>query len=53
MPDLKQAWKIANDRFKKNLAKYGYETMHLTPEMWKHPSHDIVFTLIVDNFGVK
>ena len=27
--------------------------MRHTPEMWKHASHDIIFTLVVDYFGAK
>ena len=53
MPGLKQAGKISNDRFKKHLEKYGYEPMRHTPALWKYASHDIVFTLVVDVFGVK
>ena len=53
MPGLKQSGKIANDRLKKHLEKYGYEPMIHTPELWKHTYRDIFFTLVVDNFGIK
>ena len=35
MPGLKQAGKIANDRLKKHLAKYGYTPVPRTPALWK------------------
>ena len=35
------------------MAKSGYEMMCHTPILWKHASHDIVFNLVVDDFGVK
>ena len=51
MPGLKQSGKIVNDRLKKHLSKYGYETMRHTPTLWKHTSHDIVFTLVLESLG--
>ena len=48
-----QAGKISNDCLEKDLRKSGYEIMHHNPDLQKHTSHDIVFTLVVDNFGVN
>ena len=37
----------------KTSGNFGYEPMRHTPALWKHTSHEIVFTLIMDDFGVK
>ena len=52
-PGLKQAGRIANDRLKIHLAKFGYSPVALTPSFWKHAIKDICFSLVVENFGVK
>jgi hypothetical protein len=53
MPGLKQSGKIANDRLHAHLAKYGYSPVPHTPALWKHESRKIIFSLVVDDFGVK
>ena len=53
MPGLKQAGRIANDRLKIHLAKFGYSPVARTPYLWKHATKDICFSLVVDNFGFK
>ena len=53
MPGLKQAGKIAHDRLKIHLEKYGYRQCRHTPSLWKHIIRPISFTLVVGNFGVK
>ena len=53
MPGLKQAGHIANDRLKARLAKFGFAPVRRTPVMWKHNTKPILFSLVVDNFGVK
>jgi hypothetical protein len=53
MPGLKQAGRIANDRLTTHLAKSGYRPVRHTPSLWTHDTHPIVFTLVVDDFGVK
>ena len=53
MPGLKQVGKIANNRLKKHLAKYGYTPVPRTPALWKHATKSTIFTLVVDNFGIK
>jgi hypothetical protein len=53
MPGLKQAGRIANDRLTKHLAAYGYAPVPRTRSLWKHHTRDIVFALVVDDFGVK
>ena len=53
MYGLKQAGKIANDQLKDRLIPHGYLPCKNTPGLWKHINKPILFTLIVDNFGVK
>ena len=31
----------------------GYYEVHHTPRLWRHVSHPIAFSLVMDNFGVK
>ena len=53
MPGLKQAGKVAYDRLKAYLSKFGYQPITRTPALWKHELNGIVFTLCVDDFGIK
>jgi hypothetical protein len=53
MPGLKQAGKIANDMLTAHLAKYGYTPVPRTPALWKHATRPTIFTLVVDDFGIK
>ena len=53
MPGLKQAGKLANERLKKHLHKYGYAPCARTPTLWTQVTLPITFTLVVDDFGVK
>ena len=53
MPGLKQAGKIANTHLTKHLEWYVYRSCPFTPSLWKHDSRPILFTLVVDDFGVK
>ena len=53
MPGLKQAGRIANDRLKTHLAQFGYAPIPHTPDLWKHATRDITFSLVVDDSGVK
>mmetsp|Transcript_33456 Transcript_33456/g.51288 ORF Transcript_33456/g.51288 Transcript_33456/m.51288 type:complete len:144 (-) Transcript_33456:1250-1681(-) len=48
-----QAGRIAYNYLKKLLAPYGYLPTEHTPGLWKHDSSDLMFTLIVDDFGVR
>jgi hypothetical protein len=53
-PGLKQAGRIASDRLTAHLAKSGYAPVApRTPSLWKHTTLPVVFSLIVDDFGVK
>lgn len=53
MHGLLQAGMIANELLQKRLAKHGCTPCHHTPGLWKHNTRNIVFTLIVDDFGVQ
>ena len=53
MPGLKQAARLANDRLEAHLQPYGYAPVKHTPSLWKHKSNGILFTLVVDDFGIK
>ena len=53
MPGLKQASRIANAQLTAHLAKFGYAPVPRAPSLWKQPTLDISFTLVVDDFGIK
>ena len=36
-----------------HLALYGYAPVQHTPYIWKHESNEILFALVVDDFGTK
>ena len=48
-----QAGKHANEFPKKKLVPHGYFEVKHTPGLWKHITHPIQFTLVVNNFDVK
>ena len=50
---LPQTGILANRLLKQCLAKHGYYEVSHTPGLWKHISHPISFTLVVDDFGIK
>ena len=50
---LPQAGRLANNQFKAHLIKYGYQHSTITNGLWTHKTRDTVFTLVVNNFGVK
>ena len=53
VPGIKQSGKIANDRIVYPLAKYGYAPCKHTPALWRYVTRPVVFTLRVNDFGVK
>jgi hypothetical protein len=53
MYGLPQAGRIANDQLIAFLAPHGYKPCPLTPGLWKHDTRDIVFCLVVDDFGIR
>ena len=50
---LKQAGNISNDRLCTHIDKYGYAPFWHTPALCKHEARYIIFTLVVDDFGIK
>ena len=53
MPGIKQAGRLASDRLTNNLARNGYARIPHTPSLWYHHTSDLVFSLVVDDFGIK
>jgi hypothetical protein len=53
MPGLKQAGHIASDCLTTQLAKFGYSPVARTPSLWKYATLPVMFSLVVDDFGVK
>lgn len=53
MYGLPQAGQLAYERLVIHLAKYGYAPTRHTPGLWKHHTRPILFSLVVDDFGVK
>ena len=53
MPGLKKAGRIANDQLKYHLSKFGFSPVPRTSALCKHATKPIIFSLVVDDFGVK
>ena len=53
MYGLPQAGKIANDKCKFHLAKFGYEPAPITLGVWRHQTRHLQFSLVVHDFGIK
>ena len=53
MYGLPQAGKLANDQLQTFLAPHGYIPCSLTPGLWRDMNSDLMFTLVVDDFGVR
>ena len=53
MPGLNQAGIIANYRLILHLAKHRYTPVSRTPSFWAHYHLPIIFSLIVNDFGVN
>ncbi len=53
MYGLPQAELIANKLLESRLNKHGYWQSKLVPGLWRHDTHPIQFTLVIDDFGVK
>jgi hypothetical protein len=53
MYGLPQAGRLANDQLVQHLATYGYTPCPITPGLWRHESRHIMFTLVVDDFGIQ
>ena len=44
---------LANEFLKQQLACHGYFWVPFIPELWKHVSQQVQFTLVVDDFVMK
>jgi hypothetical protein len=53
MYGLPQAGILANQLLTQRLAPHGYEQCRHTPGLWKHKWRPVIFSLVVDNFGIK
>ena len=53
MPILKQSGKVRKDRLVEHLEKYGYAPCKRTSDLWRHATITMVFTVCVDDFGMK
>ncbi|KAG7342946.1 reverse transcriptase RNA-dependent DNA polymerase [Nitzschia inconspicua] len=53
MYGLPQAGRIANDYLRTFLEPAGYHPTPNTPGLWRHKTRPIIFSLVVDDFGVK
>jgi hypothetical protein len=53
MYGLPQAGILTNELLQRNLAKDGYRPTQHTHGLWKHDTHPISFSLVVDDFEVK
>ena len=53
MYGLPQAGILANKLLVKRLDKFGYAPVRYTPGLWRHKWRPIMFSLVVDDFGVK
>ena len=50
---LPQAGALANKQLKENLKPHGYYAVQHAPGLWRHKRRPILFSLIVDDFGIK
>ena len=50
---LSLSWILAQKLLAECLAKKGYYQCECTPGLWRHKWRPVMFTLIVDDFGVK
>jgi hypothetical protein len=53
MYGLPQSGIIANQLLRKRLKPHGYYEVHHTPGLWKHKTRPTIFSLVVDDFGIK
>jgi hypothetical protein len=53
MYGLKEASILAYNQLKEHLALYSYAPVRVTPGLWRHNTRRTVFTLAVDDFGIK
>jgi hypothetical protein len=50
---LPQAGRLANEKLRTFLKPHGYVPCNVTPGLWKCLHNNLMFTLVVDDFGVR
>jgi hypothetical protein len=50
---LPQAGRLAYKKLRIFLEPHGYVPCPVTPGLWKHLDSDLMFSLVVDDFGVR
>ena len=53
MYGLPQAGQLAYERLVAHLAPFGYSPCRHTPGLWRHNTQPILFSLVVDDFGIQ
>jgi hypothetical protein len=53
MYGLPQAGILAQNLLEKHLNQHGYHQSNVTPRLWKHNWRPLLFTLCVNDFGIK
>jgi hypothetical protein len=53
MYGLPQAGILANKLLKERLEPHGYQECEHTPGLWRHKNRALIFSLVVDDFGVQ
>jgi hypothetical protein len=53
MYGLPQAGRLANEQLRKFLKPHGFEPCPITPGLWKDLQTDLMFSLVVDDFGIR
>lgn len=53
MYGLPQAGKLASDQLQEHVEPYGYIPCTVTPGLWKDTNSDLMFSLVVDDFGIR
>ena len=53
MYGLPQSGVLAQELLEERLAKHGYYQSKIIPGLWKHETRPIIFSLVVDDFGIK
>ena len=53
MYGLPQAGILAQDLLAERLEEHGYYQSNIIPGLWKHKTRPILFSLVVDDIGIK
>ena len=50
---LQKVGRMTNDRLNQHMKGYIYDPVPRTLALWKYDKHPTIFTLVVDDFGIK